>query len=195
MGRGLCLLRLPGDCTMERMHGPHRQTPYQLLGQRLKLIREKRQESLAEASGAVEIDIEALERIENGEECPSEEILMLLINHFCVREHEAVELWEWAGYDQASEPRVRAADNQAKGAFILVALDVRAVYSDGLALNANNSGMILSFTQSTGQDQSQVVARVGMSYQQVEATLHLLQQALLRSRYMPDKKLLPPSVS
>src|SRR5579885_2464316 len=73
--------------------------PYTALGTHLKYLREQHKESLAEVSGAVEIEIENLARMENGLERPSEEILMLLINHFDIQDNEAVQLWELAGYD------------------------------------------------------------------------------------------------
>lgn len=175
------------------MQGPQRQSPFKLLGQRLKLIREKRKESLAEASGAVEIDADMLERIENGEERPSEEILMLLINHFAIREQEAVGLWECAGYDQNSDNRgPRAGDSLPKPSLVVVALDTRAVYSDGFALTYNENGVILNFTQTSIQSQPQLVSRVGMSNQQAEVVLRELQRALLGLKYLPRKKMLPP---
>jgi len=172
---------------MERMQGSKPPSPYSLLGKRLKAIREKRHESLAETSGAVEIDVDMLERIECGDECPSEELLMLLINHFGVREYEAVELWEWAGYG-VSNTKSPTSEQQAKAvATVLVALDVRAVYSDGVNVAANESGVIVQFTQSGSQQIP--IARVGMSYEQAERVVRCLEQAMLRHTYGPK---LPP---
>src|SRR5205807_9580549 len=87
------------------MEESRRQAPFTMLGKQLKLLRENRQESVAEVSGAVEIDIDILERIERGEERPSEDILMLLIDHFGMQDHEAAELWESAGYNHDSSGR------------------------------------------------------------------------------------------
>src|SRR5437016_4817234 len=79
-------------------------TPYQPLGDQLKQLRESRSESLAEVSGAVEIEIEALSQIECGKDRPSEDILLLLISHFAVKEDLATKLWELAGFDQTQLP-------------------------------------------------------------------------------------------
>ena len=51
--------------------------PFQPLGGHLKYLREQSHQSLAEVSGAVEIDESALERIEAGLERPAEDVLLL----------------------------------------------------------------------------------------------------------------------
>ena len=61
--------------------------PFKPLGSHLRYLREQIQESVAEVSGAVEIDMDALERFEQGVERPSEDILMLLINHFNIQDN------------------------------------------------------------------------------------------------------------
>jgi transcriptional regulator with XRE-family HTH domain len=178
------------------MQEPKHQSPFKVLGKHLKFLRENRQESLAEVSGAVEIDPEALERMERGQERPSEEILMLLINHFGMQDHEAVQLWESAGYDRDAGEKFRSLNNdpQIKTAMVLLALDVRVMYSDGIAITGNQSGVVLNFTQTGTQSQELPVARVGMSYEQAEEVLRALQQAVLRHKYLPNPRLLPPGL-
>lgn len=178
------------------MRQPKRQSPFQVLGKRLRFLRESRQESLAEVSGAVEIDSDALERIESGEERPSEDILMLLISHFGIQDHEAVQLWESAGYEPESTHENKThnfPELQSKPTVVLLALDVRAIYSDGIVVNESNNGVVVSFTQSSGHDQSVPVARVGMSYDQAEEVVRTLQQSLLRHKYLNGPKGLPAS--
>jgi len=75
------------------------QLPYKPLGAVLKKMRVSRQESLAEVSGAVEIDVDTLQIIEQGSIRPNEEILSLLISHFDIKDSEADRLWSLAGYD------------------------------------------------------------------------------------------------
>src|SRR3954469_20349750 len=74
--------------------------PFKTLGEKLKIIRQKLHESVAEVSGAVEIEEQVLSRIEQGHERPSEDILLLLINHFGMQDDDAAKLWQLAGYDQ-----------------------------------------------------------------------------------------------
>lgn len=176
---------------MVRMQGPKHSSPLILLGERLKQLRETRQESVAEVSGAVEIDIDMLERIERGEECPSEDILTLLISHFSLHEHEAVQLWEWAGFNRSSGLD-NLNDLASKAALVLIAIDARIMYSDDMTLTSTKSGVVLNFMQTGPQGQPVPVSRVGMSYEQVEAVLNELQQALLRKKYLPGQRLLPP---
>ncbi|HVU59501.1 MAG TPA: helix-turn-helix transcriptional regulator [Candidatus Saccharimonadales bacterium] len=169
-----------------------RYAPFRLLGSRLKLLREDRHETVAEVSGAVEIDTEQLECIERGEERPSEDVLMLLINHFALPEREAVQLWETAGYDAPDDDKPRSPDSQSKNMVVLLAVDSRVLYSDQLEVATGPNGVILNFLQAGLQGQPLPVGRIGMSYTQAEAVLHTLQQALLRQRYMTGRRLLPP---
>lgn len=179
---------------MRHMESPKRQSPFVLLGQKLRQFRETRHESLAEVSGAVEIDTDLLERFERGEECPSEDILTLLINHFALREQEAVELWEWAGF-QRGPLADGVQELMSKATVVLVALDARVLYSDHADITGNEQGLVMTFAQSTVQSQQVPIARVGMSYEHAQQVLEALQAALLRQRYQPSHKLLPPGDS
>jgi hypothetical protein len=67
------------------------------------------------------------------------------------------------------------------------------MYSDGLELDAGDTGLTLNFTQATKQ-QSMPVARIGMSYEQVEKVIADLQQTLLRHKYASGPKQLPPTI-
>lgn len=172
--------------------------PFKVLGARLQQVRQAKGETLLEVSGAVEIDPEALARIEAGRERPPEDILMLLINHFNVQDQEAVQLWESAGYDPANDsadnPMRQVAEQIEKAGVVLLAIDQRAMYSDGLQVDANKNGLMLNFTQSGGKDQALTVARVGMSYEQAEQVLETLRTAILYGRHHTPRRL-PPSSS
>jgi hypothetical protein len=175
----------------DRRQGTSR--PYEVLGKHLKQFREQRSESLLEASGAVEIDVELLERFENGQERPSEDILMLLINHFEVQDKDAVQIWESAGYDNDSgNLGRRQLDGVDKAAVLVLAMDARTVYSDGTVIDANKSGLVMNFTQAGTSGGQQTVARVGMSYEQAERVLASLQQAILYGKQANKPRRLPP---
>ena len=165
-------------------------TPYEPLGIKLKKMREQQSESLAEVSGAVEIDIDDLARIEAGHDRPSEDILLLLINHFDVQDHEAVRLWEMAGYE---EPRgEHQGPTLSKQATVLiVGVDVRTMYTDSAQITTNNSGVVLQFSQIGNEGQPIPVSKVGMSYDQAEQVLKIMQTALLQAKYMRGPKQLP----
>jgi transcriptional regulator with XRE-family HTH domain len=169
--------------------------PFQPLGIRLKFIRQKLQESLAEVSGAVEIDVETLERFEHGSERPNEDLLMLLISHFGMKDDEAVGLWELAGYDTAYRAAGTPADDTAAKQLPLImmlSLDTRIVYSDGVNITANPNGIVISFTQNAGHDGQPVpIARVGMSREHAQNVLQVLHQAISQSNYLPIPKALP----
>ncbi len=84
--------------TIKSMEQNSKKSPFRPLGRRLKDLRDRANESLAEASGAVEIDVRQLASYELGQSLPTEEVLLLLISHFGAKEDEAVKLWELAGY-------------------------------------------------------------------------------------------------
>jgi len=172
-------------------------TPYKTLGNHLKYVREQSSQSLLEVSGAVEIDQQRLERIEAGIERPAEDILLLLISHFGVADREAVQLWELAEYDSDMPDQIKPegleAELSSKNIVMLVGFDTRTIYSDGLDVIWNDTGMTLNFTQTTAPGQNLPVAKVGMSHEQAERVVNTLQQAMLRAKYLGDKKLLPPS--
>jgi len=162
------------------------------LGKHLKYVREQAKQTLAEVSGAVEIDERQLQRIEAGVERPAEDILLLLISHFGVKDREAVQIWELAEYETElpGELKVEAAGGD-KPLVMILAVDVRTMYSDQVDITINPSGVTMQFSQSLNS-KSTPVARVGMSHQQAEAVVRSLQQALLHAKYGGPKLLPPP---
>lgn len=173
--------------------------PYITLGRHLKYVREQANQSLAEVSGAVEIDENRLAMIEAGEERPAEEVLLLLISYFDVHDREAVQLWELADYgtelpDQL-KPDIDPQQLLSKTTVMLLAMDMRTMYSDGMEATLNNSGVTLNFTQASGPNQASSVAKVGMSYEQAEAVLQTLGQLLMQARRQRVQKRLPPGSS
>lgn len=172
--------------------------PFKTLGTRLKYLRESSKESIAEAAGAVEIDADALERIEQGIELPSEEILMLLMSHFNMQDNEAVQVWELAGYDRRNGPDLLTAEDLMAGGkpvVMLLAIDVRTQYTDGVDIYADAAGVTMNFTQANGNGQNggaNPVAKVGMSLEQAEAVARALQLALLKVRHAHGRSLPAP---
>lgn len=171
--------------------------PFITLGRHLKYVREQSKKSLAEVSGAVEIEEHNLARIEAGEERPSEDILMLLISHFEVQDREAVQLWELADYDTEMpdhiKPDIDPQQFHGKPMVMLLAMDMRTMYSDGLEATSNDAGLTLNFTQASAPGVANSVAKVGMSYDQAEDVLKKLQYILWQSKQQRAPKALPPS--
>jgi transcriptional regulator with XRE-family HTH domain len=169
--------------------------PFKTLGTHLKYLREQGRESLAEVSGAVEIDVSALDRIEQGLERPSEDILLLLISHFAMPDQEAVQLWELAGYDGDASSKLHLEDPNLNGkpVVMVIGLDMRTMYSDGLDVTVGPAGLTLSFTQAAANNQRMPVGRIGMSVEQAEQVIQTLQTALLKARYGNGPQALPPA--
>ncbi|HUA13132.1 MAG TPA: helix-turn-helix transcriptional regulator [Candidatus Sulfotelmatobacter sp.] len=175
--------------------------PFQLLGEHLKNVREDAKRSLEEVSGAIEIDESRLKQIEAGMERPSEDIMLLLINYFNIGDSDAYHLWRLGKYKSDISEFLDGAqdmdafkDSSTHPMIMLLSMDVRTMYSDGIEISWNEAGFTLNFTQSMkngDKKQSAVVARVGMSEVQAQNVLKTLEKALLRAKYA-NKKLLPP---
>lgn len=151
-------------------------TPYRPLGRHLKQLRTRANESLAEASGAVEIDVRDLANFELGTSKPSEDVLLLLISHFGARDDEAVSLWEMAGYSSDKIPVARM-DNSERSPDLLANTDNRVLFTDTVDIMVNNYGVVMNFMQS-GQRGAQLVARVGMSREHAASVLKVLEDTL-----------------
>jgi transcriptional regulator with XRE-family HTH domain len=167
------------------------QKPFQKLGNELKDIRQKHHESLAEVSGAVEIDIDFLERIEIGQERPGEDLLMLLISHFDIAEEDSLGLWQLAGYyyDQTNIDRNPLLSDQSRSVVVMMALDSRILYSDDAEISVDKKGVVVNFLQQSGLANQQIpIARIGMSHEQAKDLLQSLHQSLVNSATRPTQK-------
>lgn len=169
--------------------------PFSDLGARLRSLRERLQESLEDASGAVELDPPSLQAFEEGLERPAEDTLHVLLHHFDVSDEQADELWQLAGYrsDQA-EDYVSSKSNgpkyQSVPAMMVLPIDGRILYSDSVQVNVNPQGVVLSFLQNVAPDGKSVpVSRVGMSKEHAQAMIHLLNDCLRQPgpKQLPDK--------
>ncbi len=170
--------------------------PFQQLGVELKQTRQKRQESLAEVSGAVEVEIEQLADFEKGIQRPSEDVLLLLISHFAVKEDHATKLWELAGYDQDEVPATHMmndVDGQTSNTVSVMPMDARIVYTDMIHVMVNNYGVVMNFMQGAGpNNQPLAIARIGMSKEHAQSVLEVLQKTLQQTETeKPKTKSLP----
>lgn len=177
-------------------------TPFKSLGSRLKRIRQRYSQTVAEVSGAVEIDERLLSRIEAGLERPAEDILELLINHFDMKDKDAISLWSLAGYeadpldldDDSLEDLKQSLGGLPKSIIMLLALEPRTLYTDALDIHYDSNGLLLNFKQVVGQSQPISVAKLGMSYEQAEQVQKTLQKVLLHAKYLKGPKALPSSI-
>jgi len=167
--------------------------PFRPLGQRLKALRDQSNETLAEASGAVEIDVKLLASFELGQARPTEDILLLLISHFGAKDDEAVQMWEMAGYGVSQLPiaHQNSEDNQN-----LTTSEQPVLFTDIVDIVVNNYGVVMHFMQNTGpSSKPSTVARVGMSREHAKSVLKILQVTLEqteKNRSKLPKKIIAP---
>ena len=160
---------------------------YRKLGKRLKELRTKAQETLADSSGAVEIDVRELAGFELGHNRPSEEILLLLISHFKAADDEALNLWELAGYS-SEKTLVARLDNYEPAVEAAGSSDKRIIFTDVVDVVVNNYGVVMNFMQNNGSGaQPAPVARVGMSREHAKSVLQILQVTLAQTEQKAPK--------
>jgi len=176
------------------MEQKHSAVPYRPLGRKLKALRDNANETLAEASGAVEIDVKTLASFELGRTRPSEDVLLLLISHFGARDDEAVNLWELAGYGMERIPAAHMANDE------LIAQSAddpanRILFTDVADVVVNRYGVVMKFLQGSGPTSEPiVVAKIGMSRDHAKSVLRILQATLSQTETAPtaSKKLTFP---
>jgi transcriptional regulator with XRE-family HTH domain len=159
----------------------NREFPYKTLGARLKNMREKLRESLAEVAGSVEIELDTLTEIEQGKHRPGEDILLLLISHFAVKEDEATKLWELAGYEKIDDATAMSIDESGdiKNSVVVMPVDARISYTDMAHVVANQHGVVVNFMQTNGPgNQPLVVSRLGMSREHAKSLIELLERTI-----------------
>lgn len=149
-------------------------TPYRPLGKHLKALRSRVNESLAEASGAVEIDVRDLASYELGKSRPSEDVLLLLISHFGAKDDEAVRLWEMAGYAMDKVPAAHMETSGNPHAVISNDDNSRVLYTDTVDIVVNRYGVVMNFMQNAA-GKAIPVARIGMSREHAKSVLKVLQ--------------------
>jgi len=150
------------------------QSPFRSLGRQLKQLRTRVNESLAEASGAVEIDAKELASFELGKLRPTEDVLLLLISHFGAKDDEAIKLWEMAGYGMEKIPAAQMANAELRPQ----PADNRVLFTDIVDIVVNKYGVIMNFMQTGPASSNQPVARVGMSREHAKSILQILQATL-----------------
>lgn len=175
--------------------GNEQKHPYQSFGQELKKLRSKAAKSPAEVSSAVEIDESRLQKYEAGEQRPSEDILLLLIQHFNLKDDQATELWNLAGYSgNPDEEQYFMNDESGNAQQVTVGVtphDARIVYTDMIQVMVNNYGVIINFMQGAGpSSQPLAVSRVGMSKEHARSVLEVLKKTLDQSEIPHQPKML-----
>lgn len=175
-------------------------TPYQSFGEVLKKLRAQAAKTPAELSGAIEIDEDRLKQYENGEQRPSEDILLLIIQHFNLQDEQAKELWGLAGYGGQPESEaffMNDDDGNTQQVVGITSQDARIIYTDMVQVMVNKYGVIVNFLQGAGpSNQPLAVSRIGMSKEHARSVIDVLQKTLDgQDKPKQQKRLNPPKSS
>lgn len=150
-------------------------------GSHLKKIRVNAKETIADVSSAVEVDTVDLKKIEDGKKQPAEDIVLLLISHFALKEDEAMKMWELAGYAQnkTGNTSMLSDINGTTQTAYISQNDARILYTDMVHVNANRFGVVINFMQHLGaNNQPMAVSRIGMSNEHAKSLIEVLQQTI-----------------
>jgi transcriptional regulator with XRE-family HTH domain len=171
---------------------PSKKNPYYLLGYKIRNIREKNNQTIEQVAGAVEVDKELLIKYENGLKVPEEDILLLLISHFDLKNDEAKKVWQLAGYESDVDNfSPESLDSHVQlPTIVIVPFDNKILYSDLVQVSSNNYGLVLNFMQAslTKNAQPQFVSRVGISKEHAADIVKMLSKALKDDLLGSDKK-------
>lgn len=156
--------------------------PFAGFGSKIKALRERKKESISDISGAVETDSNLLKKIEGGELQPTEELVLLLISHFSLKEKEAHSLWKLAGYGKYFDGNAQLDNADAQNKFELFnPEDGKIVYTDLVNVSANKYGVVINFMQGLGLKENGVpmaVARIGMSLDHAKSVIEVLSKSI-----------------
>ena len=151
-------------------------------GVALKAYRVAANEEIDDVAEAMEIQSDRLHRIELGEELPSLDILEMFINHFSLRDTEAMRLWELAGYSFDEEDNMSDGSNSEetpKEVNVNMPSDMQVLYTDMVHIAGNKYGVVINFIQGVGPNtKPTVVTRVGMSKEHAQSLIEVLQKGI-----------------
>ena len=171
--------------------------PFSAFGHALKKLRESYSKSQIELSGAVEVDLSKLVDFELGKARPTEDVLLLIIQHFDLADSAAGELWRLAGYESTFEDGQYFVNDdegmpkQTKTVMISRE-DARIVYTDMVQVMVNNFGVIINFLQGAGpNNQPLAVSRIGMSKEHAKSVLEVLKKTLEQSDTVQTTEKIP----
>lgn len=155
-------------------------SPYVKFGQVVHNLRRTYHTTRQELCGALELSADFLDRLEQGIEKPSEDLVEQLISHFELEENLANNLWILAGY-----PLEKIEDITVQTAYMPIG-ELRVSYTDLVHVSVNNFGVVLNFMQNVGpNNQPVVVSRLGMSKEHAQSVVDVLTKTLVASE---DKK-------
>ena len=161
-------------------------SPYKPLGRQLKELRTRANESLAEASGAVEIDVRELASFELGKSRPTEDVLLLLISHFGAKDDEAVRLWEMAGYGNDKITTSHMINTETSISTTALQ-DSRILFTDIVDIVVNGHGVVMNFMQTGPANSNHTVAKVGMSREHAKSIMKILQATISQTEQNVSK--------
>ena len=165
-------------------------------GNKLKAIRLKSKKTINDVSGAVELPVDQLKRIEKGSMQPAEELVCLLASYFKLSRSETKTWLRLAGYDAnaKSDPiadqlrniirHMTGGRGEVQQLWLAVpeaSPEDRVLYTDETSVNVSRSGVVVEFLASNSaqrQQKAKSVAKVGMSVEHARQLCGILQRAL-----------------
>ncbi|MDQ3159378.1 MAG: hypothetical protein M3P98_04580 [bacterium] len=144
-----------------------------IVGDYLKDRRESKNQTLAEVSGAAELEIDQLILIEAGLKLPEEEVLVTLISFLQIPDDDAKDIFTKAGYfDEQTQTTISATP---------------VLYCDELEVQKSKDGVVIDFKQPNHEGGSNSF-RFGLSE---SITYELIKQLMKQINKTEEIRLLP----
>jgi len=165
-------------------------TQFLSLGLRLKAHRISKNLNANEVAKAIKIDKSYFSKVENGHERPSKETLDNLISQYGLSVADTAELYELAGYKNASAGAfnfqggknmedTQIPNNQSMPGFQVNVGNVPVFYTDSAFVTTSQWGLVIDFAQTVGPtNQQNVISRVGMSKAHAKALAEVILKKL-----------------
>lgn len=178
-----------------------------MLGQELKAIRLKKNQSRKDVASSIEVSVDCLKKIEEGLFKPSEDTLEALAEHYKLKDEELDKWFKLVGY-VTENPSFSSEDlnsnpinvleslfgmNIPKTFIMLSRVDQKPVYTDLLDIHYDQNGIMFNFKQSLGNKEPKSISKLVMSYDHAECVLQTLKDVLIKVKY--SKHIQPPSGS
>jgi DNA-binding XRE family transcriptional regulator len=151
-------------------------SPYVKFGKVLHTLRRTYHVSKKEFCGALEINEEYLQKLEEGVVKPSEELIEQMISHFALDDNLAENLWKLAGFTNDK------LEDMLSQTAMLPLSELKVSYTDMVHVSVNNFGVVINFMQNVGpQNQPVVVSRLGMSKEHAQSVVDVMTRTLKAS--------------
>lgn len=157
-------------------------------GKKIKEFRIKNNDTLVNLANYLNIDVGNLSKIENGKRGLSKELLDKISHKYNLNLEDKQYLFATSGYYSEGVSLKYMEQNIVKEQTVQVPNNLPVLFSDVIGITSSQFGLVLDFGQRLGStNQTNVVARVGISKEHGEALLKVLTEKIKEMQLLTKK--------